>query len=168
MDRLSALDLQMVVLGSGDEKYQRMFRQAAEQFPQKFSVHLTFNNQLAHQIEAGADMFLMPSRYEPCGLNQMYSFMYGTVPIVRATGGLADTVSDANQYPDTGTGFVFHEYDPTRMLDAIQRALAYYQNSEAWSTLRRRGMDQDFSWRNSAKKYVDIYELALKTPGPSA
>jgi starch synthase len=168
MDRLSALDLQMVVLGSGDEKYQRMFRQAAEQFPQKFSVHLTFNNQLAHQIEAGADMFLMPSRYEPCGLNQMYSFMYGTVPIVRATGGLADTVSDANQYPDTGTGFVFHEYDSARMLDAIQRALSYYRDAEAWSKLRQRGMEQDFSWRNSAKKYVDIYELALKTPGPSA
>lgn len=164
LDRLAALDLQMVVLGTGDEKYHRLFRQAAEQYPQKFSVHLTFNNQLAHQIEAGADMFLMPSRYEPCGLNQMYSFMYGTVPIVRATGGLADTVRDDDLHPDSGTGFTFTEYDPAKMLDAIQRALRHYQDREGWRKLQLRGMDQDFSWRNSAKKYVEIYELALKKP----
>ncbi len=167
LDRLSALDLQIVVLGTGEEKYHRLFKQAAEQFPQKFSVQLGFNNQLAHQIEAGADMFLMPSRYEPCGLNQMYSFMYGTVPIVRATGGLADTVIDVSEHPDTGTGFSFREYNATKMLDAIQRALSLYKDSEAWHALQLRGMNQDFSWRNSAKKYVEIYEQALKKPGPA-
>jgi starch synthase len=165
LDRLSAMDLQMVVLGTGDDKYQRLFRQAAEQFPQKFSVHLTFNNQLAHQIEAGSDMFLMPSRYEPCGLNQMYSFMYGTVPLVRSTGGLADTVRDLDADPENGTGFAFREYDAMKMLDAIQRALSHYRDRDGWRALQLRGMNQDFSWRNSAKKYVEIYELALKKSG---
>jgi len=164
LDEMASLKMQMVILGTGDEKYHQLFRQAAEQFPDRFSVHLTFNNPLAHQIEAGSDLFLMPSRYEPCGLNQMYSFMYGTLPIVRATGGLADTVVDVDEHPDKGTGFVFHAYDAALMLDAIKRALRHYQDRKAWRTLQLRGMSQDFSWRKSAQKYLEIYELALKKP----
>lgn len=165
LDRIASLNVQMVVLGTGDEKYHWMFQNAARSYPNQFAVHLTFNNPLAHQIEAGADLFLMPSRYEPCGLNQMYSFMYGTVPIVRATGGLADTVKDVTLYPETGTGFVFKDYSAAQMLDAIERALAYYQNRTAWRQLQLRGMNQDFSWAKSARKYVEIYKLALKKSG---
>jgi starch synthase len=164
LDTLASLKMQMVVLGTGDEKYHQLFRDAAARFPQKFSIHLTFNNQLAHLIEAGSDLFLMPSRYEPCGLNQMYSFMYGAVPIVRATGGLADTVIDVDLHPPTGTGFVFKPYDAAQMLDAIKRALRHFEDREAWRALQLRGMSQDFSWRKSAKRYIEIYELALKKP----
>jgi len=165
LDKIAALRMQMVVLGSGDQKYERLFRKATERYPDRVAVHLTFNNQLAHQIEAGADFFLMPSRYEPCGLNQMYSFMYGTVPIVRATGGLADTVVDVTENPDTGTGFVFRSYDAKEMLDAIKRALDYYHDRDAWRTLQQRGMHQDFSWSKSAKRYIEVYDMALKKPG---
>jgi starch synthase len=164
LEKIAALDMQMVILGTGDEKYHRLFQRAAEQYPGKFSVHLTFNNQLAHMIEAGSDIFLMPSRYEPCGLNQMYSFMYGTVPLVRATGGLADTVKDVTENPESGTGFVFHPYDSQVLLETIERAVAYHQQSDAWRKLQLRGMDQDFSWRKSAQKYIDIYELAHEKP----
>jgi len=164
LDHVASLKMQMVILGTGDEKYHQLFRDAAARFPQKFSIHLTFNNQLAHLIEAGSDIFLMPSRYEPCGLNQMYSFMYGTVPVVRATGGLADTVIDADRHPQTGTGFVFEAYEAAQMLDAIKRALRCFDDPKTWRALQRRGMSQDFSWRKSAKKYLEIYELALKKP----
>ncbi len=167
LEKIAALKMQMVVLGTGEEKYHRLFQTAAERHPNKFSIHLTFNNQLAHQIEAGADLFLMPSRYEPCGLNQMYSFMYGTVPIVRATGGLADTVSDVTKHPESGTGFVFEAYEAGQMLDAIKRALHHYGNQAEWRELRARGMSQDFSWQKSARKYVETYELALKKLEPT-
>ncbi|MCX6641037.1 MAG: glycogen synthase GlgA [bacterium] len=166
-DQISELNMQMVVLGTGDKKYHDLFADAVKKHPAKFSVHLTFNNQLAHQIEAGSDMFLMPSRYEPCGLNQMYSFMYGTVPIVRSTGGLADTVLDVTTNPDTGTGFSFADYSAEAMLDAIQRALAYYQKQQNWKKLQLRGMNQDFSWQSSAKKYIEIYQLAIKKNKPA-
>lgn len=162
LEKIAKLKVQMVILGTGDQKYHDLFSQAAKKYPDKFSVQLTFNNQLAHQIEAGSDFFLMPSRYEPCGLNQMYSFMYGTVPIVRATGGLADTVKDVNQHPKDGTGFTFKDYDAKEMLVTIKRALDYYQDRSRWRKLQIRGMSQDFSWLKSAKKYVEIYELALK------
>ncbi len=161
-DKIAALDIQMIILGTGDKKYQDLFSKAADKYPNKFSVHLTFNNQLAHQIEAASDLFLMPSRYEPCGLNQMYSFMYGSVPIVRATGGLADTVLDIDKNPDTGTGFTFNKYTANLMLDAIKRALKLYKDRGKWRELQTRGMNQDFSWEKSAKKYVEIYKLALK------
>lgn len=166
-DEIARLDMQMVVLGTGDEKYHQLFSAVAKRYPAKFSVHLTFNNQLAHQIEAGSDMFLMPSRYEPCGLNQMYSFMYGTVPIVRATGGLADTVVDTDEDPRNGTGFAFKSYDAGEMLDAIKRALKQYRNRSSWQKLQARGMGQDFTWQKSAKRYVEIYEKALDKPGPA-
>ncbi len=159
--KIAAFDMQMVILGTGDQKYHDLFTKAAEKYPDKFSVHLTFNNQLAHQIEAGCDMFLMPSRYEPCGLNQMYSFMYGTVPIVRATGGLADTVIDLDKKPKKGTGFTFEKYDAKKMLDAIKRALKHYSDKEGWRKLQIRGMSQDFTWKKSAQRYIEIYQKAL-------
>lgn len=161
-DEIAALEMQMILLGTGDQKYHDLFNEAAKKWPEKFSVHLTFNNHLAHQIEAGSDFFLMPSRYEPCGLNQMYSFMYGTIPIVRATGGLADTVIDVDTDPKSGTGFTFEEYTGTALLDAIKRALEHFADKKAFTKLVKRGMSQDFSWSKSAKKYVDLYELAVK------
>jgi starch synthase len=164
LDKIATLDMQMVILGTGDKKYHDLFTTAAKKYPDKFSVHLTFNNILAHKIEAGSDMFLMPSRYEPCGLNQMYSMMYGTVPVVRATGGLADTVIDTDADPDKGTGFTFIKYDSVEMLKTIKRALKRYQNGEGWKALQIRCMSQDFSWKKSARKYVEIYKLALKKP----
>lgn len=161
---IAALDMQMVILGTGDKKYHDLFNKASKKYPDKFSVHLTFNNALAHQIEAGSDCFLMPSRYEPCGLNQMYSMKYGTIPIVRATGGLADTVVDADADPENGTGFTFKKYDAAKMLDAVKRALRHYQDAATWKTLQVRCMSRDFSWKKSARKYVEIYRLALKKP----
>jgi starch synthase len=116
---------------------------------------------LAHQIEAGADMFLMPSRYEPCGLNQMYSLRYGTVPVVRATGGLADTVFDADQHPDVGNGFVFSDYGAKAMLQAVRRAVTCFADRARWQTLVQRGMRTDFSWGTSARRYIEWYEVAL-------
>jgi starch synthase len=162
LDKIAALKVQIVILGTGDQKYHDLFTDAVERYPDTFSVQLVFNNQIAHQIEAGSDFFLMPSRYEPCGLNQMYSFMYGTVPIVRATGGLADTVLDVGKNPDGGTGFSFEKYDAGEMFSTIERALDYYQDRTLWQKLQVRGMSQDFTWLKSAKRYVEIYELALK------
>ncbi len=161
-DQLLSLDLQMVILGTGDEKYHKLFRKMAKRYPRKISVNLRFDNALAHLIEAGADMFLMPSRYEPCGLNQLYSLKYGTVPVVRETGGLADTIQD--YHPDTGegTGFVFKSYDSDELLEGIKRAVQIYQNKELWTQLMKNGMQKDFSWETSAKKYEALYRKALE------
>ena len=117
---------------------------------------------LAHQIEAGADMFLMPSLYEPCGLNQMYSMRYGTVPIVRATGGLDDTVQQFDAVSGTGNGFKFEPYDAGALLEKIRQALYFYGRSETWSTIQQNGMSVDNSWSAAAKKYVELYEEVLK------
>ena len=128
---------------------------------EKFHAFLTFDNRLAHLIEAGSDMFLMPSRYEPCGLNQLYSLKYGTVPVVRRTGGLADTVVDADVEQGTGTGFVFGEYTGDALLDVVDRALTAYSLPSVWRKLMENGMGQDFSWAASAKKYERLYQAAL-------
>jgi starch synthase len=165
-EKLLALDLQMVILGTGDEKYHELFKKMAKEYPKKISVNLRFDNPLAHLIEAGSDMFLMPSRYEPCGLNQLYSLKYGTVPIVRETGGLADTIQDYNPNTGEGTGFVFKDYDSDELLDAIKRALQVYQEKEAWTKLMKSGMQKDFSWEASAKKYEDLYQKALSKQSP--
>jgi starch synthase len=151
----------MVILGTGDEKYHRLFTAMQAKYPKKISVNLLFDNSLAHLIEAGSDMFLMPSRYEPCGLNQLYSLKYGTVPIVRKTGGLADTIENYEPSTGRGTGFLFKNYDPSELLDTVKAALAVYQNKKAWTGLMRNGMEKDFSWDSSAKKYVDLYRKAL-------
>jgi starch synthase len=160
-DKLLSLDLQMVILGTGDEKYHRLFNQMMAKYPDKISVNLRFDNPMAHLIEAGSDMFLMPSRYEPCGLNQLYSLKYGTVPIVRKTGGLADTIENYNLETREGTGFVFERYDAAELLDTIKLALKTYEDKTAWTNLMKNGMRKDFSWEAAAKKYVELYQKAM-------
>ncbi len=161
-DKLLSLDLQTVILGTGDEKYHRLFKEISKKYPKKISINLRFDNSLAHLIEAGSDMFLMPSRYEPCGLNQLYSLKYGTVPIVRKTGGLADTIENYDPHAGGGTGFVFKNYDAVELLDTIKLALRVYEDKETWIELMKNGMKKDFSWEASAKKYVEMYQKAIQ------
>ncbi len=161
-DRLAREDLIMVVLGTGDREYEDMFRRLNRQYPQKFAVKIAYDNALAHKIEAGSDMFLMPSHYEPCGLNQIYSLRYGTVPIVRATGGLDDTVEQFDPQSLKGTGFKFKPYTGEALLETIQIAVRVYGNQSVWQTLMRNGMAQDYSWTNSAREYVKVYERAVR------
>jgi len=161
-EEILALDLQLVILGTGQKEYHRQLEVLQKKHPRKLGLALTFDNRLAHQIEAGADMFLMPSRYEPCGLNQMYSLRYGTIPIVRATGGLADTILDANQHPQDGNGFVFREYRADEMMTAITRAVEAFANRDLWQKLVERAMAADFSWARSAEKYRQLYQRALQ------
>jgi starch synthase len=148
--RLLQEDLNLVVLGSGDLAYETMFRALAEAYPEKVGLRVGYDNGLSHRIEAGADMFLMPSRYEPCGLNQIYSLKYGTVPVVRATGGLDDTI-------DNGTGFKFRDYSGDALLEGVRQALNAFENQEQWVRRMRRGMEKDFSWSASAGEYVELY-----------
>ncbi|NIP43411.1 MAG: glycogen synthase GlgA [candidate division Zixibacteria bacterium] len=161
-NRLFSLDIAFVLLGTGNDNYHILFKEMEKIYPERVRAFLKFDNRLAHLIEAGADMFLMPSRYEPCGLNQMYSLKYGTVPIVRKTGGLADTIKDFSMYPLEGNGFVFEEYEAERLLDAIQRAILIYKDRATWEKIMKRGMTADLSWDSSAKKYIRIYEKALE------
>lgn len=165
-DELMKLNLKFVILGTGEKKYHELLSDLEEKYPKKLKVNLTFDNKLAHLIEAGADMFLMPSRYEPCGLNQLYSLKYGTVPIVRETGGLADTIQDYNLETEQGTGFVFKDYDSEELLTAVKRALDAYQDREKWKKLMLSGMHKDFSWEASARKYVQLYNKALDKLNP--
>jgi starch synthase len=160
MDRLAREEMIMVVLGSGDKLYEEMFQRLQKQFPNKIAAKVAFDNGLAHKVEAGADMFLMPSRYEPCGLNQIYSLKYGTVPIVRATGGLDDTIEPWDARTGKGTGFKFHDYTGEALLATIKQALLAYQDPSSWQTLMRNGMGRDFSWGASAREYGKVYERA--------
>ncbi len=150
--------LMVVILGTGEEKYHRWLEAEAPKFKGKLGVKIAFNNQLAHLMEAGADMFLMPSRYEPCGLNQIYSMKYGTIPVVRATGGLADTVTPVGDPKTLGTGFVFTDYTPEAFLKAIHTALDAYANKDLWPRIMVHAMSQDFSWKVSARKYLELYK----------
>ena len=158
---LMKLNIQMVLLGTGDRKYHTFFDKMSKKYPDKFACYLGFNDELAHLIEGGADIFLMPSRYEPCGLNQMYSLVYGTVPVVRHTGGLADTVDKYNEKTGEGNGFVFKEYKKDAMLKELKRSLKIYEDQKAWVKIMKNGMKCDFSWNSSAKKYVDLYKKIL-------
>ena len=154
-------DAQWVILGTGDPKYHEVLGQLAAKYPQKIAVRLEFSNELAHRIEAGADMFLMPSQYEPCGLNQLYSLKYGTVPVVRATGGLADTVVDTRPETlanGTATGFAFNEYTSLALSDTLFRACGAYADKAVWKQLIRTGMSQDWSWSQSARRYIELYD----------
>lgn len=162
IDDIMKLPLQLVVLGTGEKKYHDMFERVSRKYPQRIAVQLTFNNELAHLIEAGADMFLMPSRYEPCGLNQIYSMKYGTIPIVRATGGLDDTVDDINPERATGTGIKFKDYDSRALLAALQRAVELFATPTIWRKIMKNAMSKDFSWGASAKKYVQLYRSLKK------
>jgi starch synthase len=166
---LLALDLQIVLLGTGDPVAEERLTGLEDRFPKKFAVRLSFDEGLAHRIEAGADMFLMPSRYEPCGLNQLYSLSYGTVPIVRKTGGLADTVVPylPGDKKGKGTGFVFELPHPEVLFATILLALQVFRDEEEWQRLMLRGMRQDFSWRHSAREYVKLYEKAVALTQPA-
>jgi starch synthase len=161
-EQMMQLDLQLVILGTGQKEYHRQLQQVAQRYPDKLGLALTFDNALAHQIEAGADLFLMPSRYEPCGLNQLYSLRYGAIPVVRATGGLADTVTDVDAEPESGNGFVFDNYDAEEMMDAIARAIDAYADQSEWQRLVKRAMGFDFSWARSAERYRQLYGKALQ------
>ena len=162
-DALLAENLTIVALGAGEPKYEHLFRELATRFPEKLGVKVAYDNAIAHKIEAGSDMLLMPSRYEPCGLNQIYSLRYGTVPVVRATGGLDDTIQDFDAQNGQGTGFKFEAYDGQALLACIRRALGTYRDAKAWKKLAANGMAKDFSWKASATEYVQLYETARKS-----
>ena len=170
LEDLAHLDAAFLVLGTGDPAYQDMWRAFAARYPDRIGARIGFDESLAHLIEAGADIFLMPSRFEPCGLNQMYSMRYGTVPVVHGVGGLADTVVDYGLVgPQRGarapTGFVLRDYTPAALLEALNRALTVFADPAKWRTLQATGMQQDFSWDRSAQEYVKIYERALAGAG---
>jgi starch synthase len=160
-DELPGLDAMFVVLGTGDARYQNLWTNLAAKHPRRIAVRIGFDEGLAHLIEGGADMFLMPSRFEPCGLNQMYSLRYATLPIVRAVGGLADTVRDYSRDDPNSTGFVIKEYTGRALLDALHRALALFREPARWRAVQWAAMREDNSWDHSAKEYVRIYERAI-------
>lgn len=151
----------LIILGTGDAHYHEVFQKMSHRFKENFRVNLKFDSELAHKIYAGCDMFLMPSKFEPCGLGQLISFKYGTIPIVRRTGGLADTVIDCDEHIETGTGFVFKEQSINNMLSAIERAILAYRDKKRWNRIVRKVMEQDFSWNNSAKEYAKLYSEAI-------
>jgi starch synthase len=162
LPQLMKQKLMLVILGTGEEKYHHWLEAEAPKYKGKLGVKIAFSNQLAHLIEAGADMFLMPSRYEPCGLNQIYSMKYGTIPVVRATGGLVDTVTPVGDPKTPGTGFLFSDYTPEAFLKAIFSALDAYANKDLWHPIMTHAMTQDFSWTVSARKYLELYNTLIK------
>jgi starch synthase len=160
--QLPDLDAAFTVVGTGDPRFEAMWRALAAAYPDRFGVYIGFDERRAHLVEAGADIFLMPSRYEPCGLNQMYSMRYGTVPVVRAVGGLVDTVKPFNPKNGQGTGFLFSDYHPRALWDALTRALATYRDKPNWwHRLQVNGMRKDFSWERSAAEYVKVYKRVM-------
>ncbi len=162
---LAGTPARLVVLGAGERKYEESVEALAARHPDRIGLRIAFDERLAHLVEGGADLFLMPSRYEPCGLNQIYSLRYGTVPVVRDTGGLADTVTDADADPEGGTGFKFRAYDLDDLRDALSRALAAFADRSRWEQIVRRGMEKDFSWDASARQYLELYGTALRRRG---
>ncbi|MEE1012939.1 MAG: glycogen synthase GlgA [Clostridia bacterium] len=161
MGELMSMDIQLVVLGTGDAKYEELFRQNAWFHPDKVSANITFSNDLAHKIYAGCDIFLMPSMFEPCGLSQMISMAYGTIPLVRETGGLKDSVQPYNEFTGEGNGFSFYPYNSHDMMHTLRMALHHFANKEVWVPLMKRAMKTDFSWNSSAKKYDEMYKSLL-------
>jgi len=161
LNELMDLEAQWIILGRGESKYENMFDVLAYKYPGKIGVYIGYNNKLSHLIEAGADIFLMPSHYEPCGLNQIYSLKYGTVPVVRKTGGLADTVQDWNEYnsygQDIGNGFSFYEYSGKALLQSVNRAINDFHNKPVWKKIQYNGMIKDYSWHHSAEEYNNLY-----------
>lgn len=162
LDEIMDMDVQFVVLGKGDEHFQEFFSWAAWRYQGRMATRIELNNPLAHQIYAGSDMFLMPSAFEPCGLSQMISMRFGTIPVVRETGGLKDSIIPYNQFTGEGDGFSFANYNAHEMLFKIQEAVALYNNKEIWSALQHRAMAKDFSWEKSALEYISMYEEVLK------
>jgi starch synthase len=160
-------NLSLVVLGTGQAEYERLFRGLAEKYPARVGLKIGYDNALAHKIEAGSDIFLMPSRYEPSGLNQMYSLRYGTVPVVRATGGLDDTIQEFDPKTNQGTGFKFVNYDGPSFLQAVREALQVFREPKVWQQVQKNGMAKDFSWKASAAAYVTLYEAAKRSRIPT-
>ncbi len=161
MDELVRMDMALVILGKGEELYENQLIEIQRKYPDKVGVRLEMNPALAHKISAGADIFLIPSLYEPCGLNQLYSFRYATVPVVRGTGGLAETVHPFNPDTSTGNGFVFREYSSPAMLGALKDALAYYKKPVLWKKILAEGIKENFSWNYAAKRYGNLYRRAI-------
>ena len=157
LEELLQKNVQLVILGAGDYEYEKLFRDFAARYPQKMSANISFSDSLARKIYAGSDMFLMPSRFEPCGIGQLIALRYGSIPIVREIGGLKDTVIPFNKDTKEGNGFTFVNYNAHEMLDAINRALDTYKTSKLWAQLMRTAMKTDYSWKNSAKEYITIY-----------
>ena len=162
LNELMQMDVGFVLLGEGERKYNRMFGTIGREHIDRTGIIIGYNNQLAHKIMAGADIFLMPSRYEPCGLTQMYALRYGTVPLVRDTGGLSDTIQDFIPATGTGTGFKFADYSPSSLLNQIKNALELFKNRQVWARIVRNGMKVDFSWERSAQEYLAVYKKALE------
>lgn len=160
-DEMLKLNVQFVMIGIGEKRYHEFFESLKKKHPKKAGIMFGMSEEIAHMITAGADMYLMPSRYEPCGLNQLYSLKYGTVPIVRATGGLDDTIQDVTS-AGAGTGFKFEKYDSKELLKTVQRAVKMYGDQKTWQKVMRNGMAKDFSWESSAKKYINLYRNLLK------
>jgi starch synthase len=158
---LQGEDVRLVVLGSGEASHERYFQWLREALPGKVGVRIGYDDALAHRIEAGSDVFLMPSRYEPCGLNQMYSLRYGTVPLVRATGGLADTVERFDPGAGSGTGFVFYDFTSDALHDTLRHALEVWRDQGAWRAMQVRGMRMDFSWDVQVRRYEDLYAALM-------
>ena len=159
-DELPRLGATFVLLGSGERQYEDLWLALAARYPEQIGVHIGFDEPLAHLIEAGSDLFLMPSRFEPSGLNQMYSLRYGTVPLVHATGGLFDTVRNFDPVTRTGTGFAFDDYSPQALIGTLRWALGVFMDRQTWRAIQAAGMQQDHSWEASARKYADVYERA--------
>ncbi len=162
IDQMLSQDLQFVLLGEGEERYQNFFHTVQQRYPNKMGVYIGYNGILAQQIYAGSDFFLMPSKFEPCGLGQLISLRYGTIPIVRATGGLADTINNYDAQLGAGNGFVFTEYSSIVLMETINRALALYrQEPQKWQQLVQHALELDFSWNKSAAEYLELYNMAL-------
>jgi len=161
LPQILALDVGVVILGSGDESIQEALRKTSRNNPGRVGLTVGFDEQLAHRIMGGADLLLIPSRYEPCGLTQMYALRYGTVPVVRATGGLDDTIVSFNKTTGDGTGFKFTAYQPQALLSAIEGAVDLFGEVKLWKKLRTNGMEADFSWDRSARSYLDLYRSAV-------
>jgi len=165
MPHILEMDAQFALLGTGEQYFHDLLSALAKKYPKKMGLTLGFDNKLAHQIYAGSDMFLMPSHYEPCGLGQMISLRYGTIPVVRSTGGLADTITDFRPETGKGNGFSFEEYTPLALFGTMARAILTFKAPESWSNLMANAMAADFSWGQSAKKYADLYKQAAKRRG---
>lgn len=161
IEDLFSLDVGFVLLGTGDQKYHDLFAQIGRKYPRKAGIRIAYDDRLAHKIEAGADFFLMPSRYEPCGLNQIYSLRYGTIPVVRATGGLEDTIVPYDPATGRGNGFKFVRYEAKEFLRQIKAALQIYHQPGPWKQLVRNAMTADFSWQRSAESYMELYRKAM-------
>jgi len=158
------MNVQFVLLGTGEKRYKEYFQALSARNPAKAAVKIAFDEALAHKIEAGADMFLMPSRYEPGGLNQLYSLKYGAIPIVRAVGGLKDSVEEFDPAAGTGNGFLFEAYDSSELLATVRRALATFRHKNQWAVLMKNAMAADYSWGRSARGYLSLYKTVGRVP----